>query len=393
MKKISIILFALIAVIAMSKVVYADALSDYQKQLDAIKAQQKATASQLTGLDQQIAEYMYDIMDLDSQIVEYSSKLADLQKKVDDVNSQLQEQQQALQDAAQSYNSAQDIYLTRLRVIYENGVPNMLDIFLSSQSISDFFSKVNVLNSILDYDKSLVNNMQNQKEYVDYIKNNIEIQKTQLDQLTYDTQKSSQALADARTAKQNKMNQMQSSKATLTATAAALAKQESDTQRKIQDEINRMADTGGSFSGQFAWPVPGFNLITTKFNQAYDPWNTGNYTYHTGCDISGSNIYGTPIRAIEAGTIVLAQYYGGYGNCVIIDHGTSSVDGNKYKSLYGHAERLNVVVGQKVNRGDIISYVGSTGNSTGAHLHLEIYKNNKLVDPLSYFKGMNLIYR
>jgi len=393
MKKMSSILIIIITLLAMTTKVYANALSDYQKQLDAIKAEQKATTETLTGLDQEIAQDLYDMMDLDGKISTFSTKLGDLQSKVDEVNAKLNEQENALQNSAQSYNSAEDIYITRLRVIYENGVPNMLNIFLSSQNISDFFSKMNVLTSILQYDKSLVTNMKSQKEYIDYIKNNIEIQKVQLEQLKYDTEKSSNALDDAKVAKENKMNEIKSSQATLQAKAAALAKQEVEASKKIQSEIEKMADIGGSFSGQFAWPAPGFNIITTRYNTSYDPWGSGTSTIHTGCDISGSNIAGTKILAIESGTVALAQYYGGYGNCVIIDHGTSAVDGNKYKSLYGHAERLNVVKGQKVIKGQTIAFVGSTGNSTGPHIHLELYKNNKRLDPLSYFVGMKLVYR
>ncbi|MDF2866171.1 MAG: metalloendopeptidase [Clostridia bacterium] len=393
MKKISSILLILVIILSLNKFVYADALSDYQKQLEAIKAEQKANAQKLTGLDQEIAQDLYDMMDLDSKIVTFSTKLSELQAKVDEVNSKLTKQEDALQNSAQLYNSAEEVYTTRLRVIYENGIPSMLDIFLSSQNISDFFSKMNVLTSILEYDKSLVNNMQNQKEYIDYIKSDIELQKVQLEQLKYDTEKSTKSLEDAKSAKENKMNQMKSSQATLKAKAAALAKQEVEASKKIQAEIEKMQDIGGSFSGQFAWPTPGFNIITTRYNTSYDPWNTGNSTIHTGCDIAGTNIYGTKIIAMESGTITLAQYYGGYGNCVIIDHGTSAIDGNKYKSLYGHAERLNVVVGQKVVKGQTIAFVGSTGNSTGAHLHLELYKNNKRLDPLSYFSGMKFVYR
>lgn len=393
MKKISSVLVILAVLLMLTKNVYADALSDYQKQLESIKAQQQSTAKQLSGLDKEIAQDLYEMMDLDSKMVTFSIKLADLKAKVEDVNTKLKEQEQALQNSAQLYNSAEEIYITRLRIIYENGVPSLLDVLLSSNSISDFFSKMNALTSILEYDKSLVSNMKNQKQYIDYIKNNIEFQKTQLEQLQYDTEKSARSLDDAKAAKENKMVQMQSSKETLKAKAAALAKQEQEAARKIQEEIERMQDTGGSFSGQFAWPTPGFNIITTRYNTSYDPWNSGTSTVHTGTDIAGSGIFGTKIIAMESGTVTLASYYGGYGNCVIIDHGTSAIDGQKYKSLYGHAERLNVVKGQKVVKGQVIAFVGSTGNSTGAHLHLELYKNNKRLDPLSYFGGMKFIYR
>lgn len=393
MKKISGIFAMLMVMIIAASSVHADALSDYQKEFEEIKKQQQENAQKLTGIDKEIAQDLYDMTNLDGKITTFSTKLNELQKKVDDINSKLEEQEKALQNSAQSYNSAEEMYLTRLRVIYENGVPTMIDMFLSSQNIIDFFSKMNVLNSILEYDKKLVDNMKNQKEYVDNIKNDIELQKAQLDQLKYDTEKSTKSLEDARLAKEQKMNDMKSSKATLKAKAEALAKQEVESQRKIQAEIDKMQDTGGSFNGQFAWPTPGFNVITTKFNTGYDPWGTGNVTIHTGCDIAGSGIFNKKIVAMESGTVTLAKWYGGYGNCVIIDHGTNTSDGNKYKSLYGHASSLNVVLGQKVVKGQTIAFVGSTGNSTGPHLHLELYKNNKRVDPLSYFNGMNFIYR
>ncbi|MEG2310958.1 MAG: peptidoglycan DD-metalloendopeptidase family protein, partial [Clostridia bacterium] len=328
--------------------VYGDALSDYQKQFEEIKKEQQANKEKLNGLDKEIAQDLYDMTNLDSKITDFSTKLTTLQKKVVDVNSKLEEQEKALQNSAQTYNSAEELYTTRLKIIYENGIPSMIDVFLSSQNISDFFSKMNVLNSILEYDKSLVDNMKNQKEYIDNIKNNIELQKAQLDLLTYDTEKSTKALEDARVAKENKMNDMKSSKETLKAKAIALQKQEAESARKIQEEAAKLENNGNSFNGQFTWPVPGFNVITTRFNVAYDPWDTGYTTVHTGCDIAGSGIASKKIIAMESGTVTIARWYGGYGNCVMIDHGVNTTDEKRYKSLYGHANSLNVTLGQKV---------------------------------------------
>lgn len=384
MKKI-IITFALCIFTLFTSSIYGNTLSDYQKQLLDIQAQQKATADKLSGLDKEIANDLYDMMTLDSKITEFSIKLKDLQKKVDEVNAKLQEQENNLQNSAQLYNSAEDIYKTRLRIIYENGIPSMLDILLSSQSISDFFSKINVLNSIIDYDKSLVDNMQNQKEYVDFTKKNIELQKAQLDQLKYDTEKSSKSLDDAKVAKENKMESLQSSKSTLKAKADALIKQEEEAAKKIKEELAKLVNYTGTFNGRFTWPVPGYSYISAYYGP-YDPWNTGRMINHTGVDIAGSAIFGKPIVAAESGVVARAEYYGGYGNCVVIDHGTNLTDSVNYKTIYGHASSLNVVKGQSVARGQVIAYVGSTGNSTGPHLHFEVLKNGSNVNPIGYIK-------
>lgn len=384
MKKI-IITLILIFITCVNTSVYADVISDINKKISDLSAEKKATADKISGLDQELSSYLYDIMILDNKIEMFSTSLSNLQKKVDEVNSKLAEQESALQNSAQSYNSAEEVYITRLRIIYENGIPSMLDIFLSSQSISDFFSKMNVLNSILEYDKSLVNNMQSQKEYIDYIKKDIEIQKVQLEQLKYDTEKSSAALDDAKTVKQSKAKEIQTSKASLKTKVDQLADEEEAAFKQRNEELAKIAYAKGNFNGVFAWPVPGYTYISAGFG-LYDPWNTGRMINHYGVDIAGSGIFNKPIVAAENGTVILAKDDGAYGNSVVIDHGTNLLDGANYRTRYGHATTLNVVYGQKVVKGQTIAYVGSTGNSTGPHLHFEVIKNGKAVNPITYIK-------
>lgn len=384
MKKI-IVTLTLIFLTCISTNVYADVISDINKKISELSAEKKATADKISGLDQELSSYLYDIMTLDDKIEMFSTSLSELQKKVDAVNAKLAQQEAALQNSAQSYNSAEEVYTTRLRIIYENGIPSMLDIFLSSENIADFFSKINVLNSILDYDKSLVNNMQSQKEYIDYIKKDIEIQKVQLEQLKYDTEKSSAALNDAKVVKENKSKEIQSTKVNLKAKVDQLAAEEEAAFKQRNEELAKIAYSKGSFNGVFAWPVPGYTYISAGFG-LYDPWNTGRMINHSGVDIAGSGILGKPIVAAESGTVILAKFDGAYGNSVVIDHGTNLLDGANYRTRYGHATSLNVVYGQKVVKGQTIAYVGSTGNSTGPHLHFEVLKNGKAVNPITYIK-------
>lgn len=413
--KILAIFIFVISLILLCNKLSADTLSDYQNQMNSIKKQQQDTTSKLQGVEKEISQTTYDIMSLDENITTSSIQLDQLQSKIDTVNQKIDEQTKVLQESSQQFNSAQDLYTTRLRVIYENGIPSVLDVLFSAKSISDFFSKLNVIDSLLDYDKTLTSNMESQKEYIDYIKKDMEVQKVQLDQLMYDKQKSAQALDDARDAKQQKMNDLQNNKTSLQATAQELNNQEQQASQSIQNEIERLekeaeakaaaeaaknGSSGGSSSnltfagGQFAWPVPGYTLITTFYNELYDPWNTGKGTRHTGTDISGANIFGKPIVAMQSGTVLIASYgwNGGYGNYVVINHGKSATDGNTYKTLYGHATSLAVSAGQTVTKGQVIAYVGSTGNSTGAHCHVEIWQNNVRGAILDYFKGMTITY-
>lgn len=397
-------LFAVILTFCMINIfacnIYADTLEDYEKELESIKQELKENNSKLSGVEKQINQYQLEIVELDSKANEYAKELAKLQGKVDEVNEKVEGYEKDLQTASQTYNSAEDVYTTRLRVIYENGIPNIWDILFSSNGIADFFSKLNVYNSILEYDKSLVTNIKSQKEYIDYVKKDIEVQKLQLEQLKYDVEKSTQALNDTITAKQNKKSELENSKEYLTSIKSNLESKQKQAQQKIDDEIARIEaanknnpNIGTSFTGSdFCWPVSGYTTITTRFGEIYNlVVSTG--SAHTGCDIAGAGIHGKPIKAIQSGIITTATYgrYG-YGNYVIINHGTNTSDGNRYISLYGHCSSLAVSVGQKVSKGQVIGYVGSTGNSTGPHLHLEVYRNGVRVDPLRYYPAISFYF-
>ncbi|MBQ7702863.1 MAG: M23 family metallopeptidase, partial [Firmicutes bacterium] len=140
--------------------------------------------------------------------------------------------------------------------------------------------------------------------------------------------------------------------------------------KKLQDE-QRVYE-----GGVFTWPCPSSHYITYTFGYRYHPV-FGDWRFHTGIDISAYT--GADIIAAASGKVIMAQWYGGYGNCVMIDHGSGIV------TLYGHASALCVSQGQEVSRGQLIARVGSTGWSTGPHLHFEVRINGEYVDPLQYF--------
>jgi len=376
----------------------ATSLNDYYSQIDEIKKQQKAAADALTGVEKEIQENLYDIIVLDEKVTQYTLELNALQEKVNAVNEKIKTYEEDLQKSSQNYENANDIYKTRIKVIYENGIPTFWDILFSSKGITDFFAKMNVYTAILEYDKNLLTNVQSQKEYIDFVKKDIENQKLQLDQLTYDLEKSQTALNDAISNKENKNAELQNDKVNLEKTQAALTAQREQAQKELDAEIeriNRENQAKGNniqiFNGQFEWPLPGYYTITATVGY-YDPWGTGSLVRHTGTDIAGSNVYGKPIIAIEDGTVSVARYYGGYGNCVMINHGKSALDNNTYISLYGHASALAVSEGATVKKGQVIAYVGSTGNSTGPHLHFEIRKNGEYMNALDYYGGMSFTY-
>lgn len=380
-------------------------LSKYNKELNDVVAKEKENMNKLTGVQRELAEYNYEIAELDSKMMETTLDLADLKNKEENLIKSLKENEDALKDTSKLYQKAEDAYAKRLRAIYENGVPNIVEFLFSSRGVLDFIAKVNAYQSVLEYNKDLVSTIKGKRNYIDYVKNDVERQKLELSQLTDDVNKKIDELNKDLSEKQEKVKELENSKTELKANSDELTKQREDAIKKIDEEIEKaykaalakskkgsttVDGTVTEFTGgNFAWPVPGYNTITTTFGFVYYLVNP-NGSPHTGCDIAGASIFGKPIVAAEAGTVIVAGYNaGGYGNYVMIDHGKCTDDNNNYISLYGHASALAVQAGQHVEKGDVVAYVGSTGNSTGPHVHYEMRINGKITDPLVQYPGMS----
>ena len=202
--------------------------------------------------------------------------------------------------------------------------------------------------------------------------------------------------------KKAKVEELQSSKVELQDAIDMLTKKKQEAFDDLESQIDEIvknaiknAQTVGSSvftGGNFAWPVDGYTTITTRFNEVYNLVNPAG-SAHTGCDIAGAEIFGKPVVAAEAGVVTVATYSNyGYGNYIIIDHGKCTDDGKTYLSLYGHNSSLAVQKGDVVEKGQVISYVGSTGNSTGPHLHFEIRIDGQLSDPLVQYPAMQFSF-
>ncbi len=370
-------------------------------ELERVKQEQIENIKQLNGVEKEIAQYMYDISDIDSKMIKYSQSLNELQDKLNDLNSELSKNESSLSDTSSVYKKELESYSNRLRVLYENGVPNIADILTNSESISDFFTKMNLYTTILENQKEQLSKMKNQKSYISYVQQNIETQKKQIESLKKDIENSNELLNQELAKKQSRVSELTAEKSNLQEASKLLTKQKEDALKTIEDEIQKAINSQNSLvdgssteftGGNFIWPVPGFNTITTRFQEIYTLVNPAG-SAHTGVDIAGANINATPMLAIESGTVIVAGYNaGGYGNYVMINHGKCTDDGNNYISLYGHASSLAVKTGDYVEKGQVIAYVGTTGNSTGPHLHLEIRINGKITDPLVQYPGLTFRY-
>ena len=394
--KRNIVLMVSILFLSVTPIVCAvDTISKYEQQLEAVKQEQQENADKLTGVERELALYAYDVAQIDGEVIAYTKDLAGLEESIKEVQNRLDGLEDDLANANENYSVLNSTYAKRLRSIYENGVPSIFELIMTSNGFTDLMLKLNIYSMILEHDKTLMNTYQDKQNYINYIKGDIELDKKQLEALQKGLIDVKADLETKRQEKVDKMAELEKTETELENAATLLAERRKNAISAIDDEmakvINDLAEqmkngTASTFTGtDFAYPTPGFTIITTSFGEVYnlvDP----NGSAHTGTDIAGANINCTPIYAIQDGLVTTSGYSNyGYGNYIIINHGECTDNNSSYISLYGHCSSLAVEEGENVKKGQLIGYVGTTGNSTGPHLHIEVRVNGTRVDPLMFF--------
>jgi murein DD-endopeptidase MepM/ murein hydrolase activator NlpD len=339
--------------------------SKQQEYKDALDAQMQNLQSQIDGLNTQINS-------LDASIEEKNTAIAEKQKNIDEDVETLKE---------------------RLCAIYMMGDASTLEILLQSESVIDMAQKVELLNIITEHDTKLIAQLTADMESIADEKAEIESEKEQVAAARTELESKGSELASVQAEAERVLEELNQSVASVQAESDRIAEEKAQASAEIdqwwKDYYAQLAaqnnsssgSSGGSSSGSigsggyvstgnFTWPVPGFTNISCGYSSG-----------HKAIDISGGGrtIYGTPIVAADSGKVVTATYHYSYGNYVMIDHGGG------YSTLYAHASSLAVSAGQTVTKGQTIAYVGSTGNSTGPHLHFEVRVNGNRQNPFNWF--------
>lgn len=347
---------------------------------------------QLEGIQSEKSETMKQVEELTYQISEYQNQIDDLDNQMDDLNAKIEEAQNNLNKAQEDYTKQEQLLEERLIVSYESGETSYLDFLLSSDSITELISNYYLITELATTDAELLESIQKQKEEIENAKQTLESDKKELE--------------SAKASKQSVATQLQNSKNQKDAYAAQLTAEEKQTQseleqfeqdkREIQAELARIAaqeeaarkeqeNNGGSSNNisnnpsasGYIRPIVGYSITCGWYG----------YAGHTGVDFSGSGISGKPILAVKDGTVVTSTAlknpngtYRSYGEYIVISHGDGTM------TLYAHGAPGSRLVspGQKVKQGQQIMSVGTTGNSTGYHLHFEVRVNGRPVNPTPY---------
>lgn len=326
------------------------------------------------------------INNLNRQIAAQQALIAQTQATIDDLNRQIRFGEADL-TRLKAHTSVRDELLNqRLRYIDGHGALNYFQLVLTASSFNEMMNRMVAAQEIASSDRKLLNDLALQHSMVAQANTDLDVKRTQVTALLQqqkaaevDLQNSLKAQAAALAYAKQLEVQLSAQYAAIQAQRAAIDAQVA----QLQQQYQAAARAAGGGTGQFAWPEPqcghacisqGFGCNSYWFEQ-YDPSCPYPHRIHTGIDVAGP--YGTPVIAADTGVVYFYPGSYGYGNYVLMIHG------NGYSTLYGHLSRFNggMASGMIVARGDVIAYEGSTGNSTGPHLHFEIRVNNVWKDP------------
>jgi len=346
-------------------------IAENQKKIASAKSE-KGNIESVTKLLQE------DIEDTSKKIDAILKKIGDFQKQIDSLGG-------SIKTLTGQIETGEADLKDRLLAIYMLGDTSNLEILLSADSLDDFIAKTDAVRRIADHDRKIIEDLDNNKTELERQKKEVESKKAEVDA-------DNKALASEKKALQSKVrvNNEHADDLKSDIDAYTKARQAAEAERKKWDKeldnfFAKQAASNIVYNGKgFAWPVPGYGFISSTFGDTEN-----RYAGHGAIDIATNwskqtSINGKPCVASAGGKVILKQWYGSYGNCIIIDHGDQ--DGRNYKTLYAHLSGYNISSGQTVTQGQVIGYVGSTGNSTGAHLHFEVRVNNARVNPLNYVR-------
>lgn len=347
------------------------ATSDEKGQLDQINEQIDGIKTELTEGRKKANALQSEIKALEKDIYAAEVDLNTLQKNINASKKRIVEALEELSLLEESIADQNEGLNERLRTMYKNGDVGILTVLLGSSDMSDFMTNLDMVQRIYDNDAEILESLETQ--YAKVIDQKIELQALK-DKLLAQQAEESARQGELKTSKgtvQGKKSEVDADNAVLAQQVDALNAEANALTAKI---LGLQGD-GSYIGGTMAWPSEASTHISSPFGNRLHPILRV-YKLHTGIDIAARS--GTNILAANAGTVISAGWNNGYGYMVMVDHGGGIV------TLYAHSSKLLVSKGTAVARGQAIAKVGSTGMSTGPHLHFEVRVNGAYKNPLDY---------
>ncbi|MBW4667059.1 MAG: peptidoglycan DD-metalloendopeptidase family protein [Cyanomargarita calcarea GSE-NOS-MK-12-04C] len=355
-----------------------DTLKQQQQQ---VKQQRQSAIKERDRLNNLQAEAKKHLTGLEKNVQTTDGQIQDSELRLQLASDRLQELEADLRVAEDSYQNRQASTIARLRFLQRSPNTQGWAVLLSSQNFSDFLSRRRQLKLVYQADQQILAKLSEQANQIIQLLTEVEGKKNEIDLIRQQLLVQKSDYQSQAQLQEQLIQRLNSDRLALDAAQTQLEKDSQALSTLIQQKIAaaEAAKTanrkGAIISGTGIFTFPSDASTSSPFGWRVHPI-LGYRRFHAGLDFAAS--YGSTIRAADSGTVIMAGWYGGYGNAVIINHGKNIT------TLYGHSSQLYVKEGQTVQRGQPIAAVGSTGLSTGPHLHFEVRRDGTPIDPASF---------
>ena len=377
LRKILIIISILILCTTLSTGSIATDISDLDKQKKEVSEELNKKNKQLEYVNEELTTALLEIQKLDDEILQYETDLNKYETQLSKLQTSIDEAIEKIDLVQEDYQTREEILRERLVEMYKAGDVTYLEVLLSSKSLTEFISSYFLMRQLVEYDNKLIEQVEREKNDLEYTKAKLQKEQKEVKTIKAKKEQTTIILNNKKTLQKAHVNKLSEEEKKLQKEIIEYKKEVYRIQSlisQVSGEPNLQIQYTG---GDMIWPVAKEGTAITSYYEQREHPITGIIHYHSGIDI-GNAYFGTPVVAALDGYVSYAGWLGGYGNCVIINHG------NGVSTLYGHGQAILTTLHKEVKQGELIMEVGSTGNSTGPHLHFEIRINGYTVNPLLY---------
>ena len=353
--------------------------NDIKKRLDAIGDDKAAALEKKRLLDEECAVIQDEIDVYDAQIAAYDA--------------QITQTEQEIAETEEKEKAQYELFCKLARATEESGRTSYWEIIFKATSVTDLLSRIDFVNEIMDYDRRVIQDLKDTRSELEEKKSTLEDAKAEQAAARETLVERKAELDERRSEADALVKEIQSQEGEYQDALDSIEAEEEEIQAMIVKKSEEMAAQGNPNTGNattdvvtswmgtggYMWPEKASKKITSPFGKRSSPGGIGS-TNHKGVDIGGVG-YTTQVLASKAGTVIVSQYSNSYGNYVVVSHGSGNT------TLYAHMSSRSVSAGQYVQQGQVLGITGSTGNSTGPHLHFEITEGGVRVNPLNYLTG------
>ena len=373
-KKICLAVIMALLIIGSLNIVKGLTATELEQRRAELKNKINEAGKSIENINIELTENLEAINKLDEEIYSYQTQINTISENLENIEKQIKETEDYLDTIQVDYEHQKEVLQERLLYAYEEGPTRYLDVLLNSKSMLDFITNYYLIAELMQYDKDLLDGIERDKEQIEQIEQSLNESKENLKLIKNEQKKIAISLENSKIVKNSYINNLTNEEKQIQEEMSMYQEELDLVELEILLAVLENSDTQ-YVGGTFAWPAPGYYTITSPYGMRVHPI-IKTFSNHSGMDIGAP--MGSYAIAANDGIVTKATYSYSYGNMVIIDHGGGVT------TLYAHGSEILAQVGDVVKRGDAIMKVGSTGWSTGPHLHFEIRINGTTIDPYPY---------